>query len=39
MKPNVPQAIITGTIARPSRPSVIFTELPAPTITKAPNSG
>ena len=27
---------MTGTMARPSRPSVRFTALPAPTITKAP---
>ena len=38
MTPKVPQAIITGTMARPSRPSVMFTALPAPTMTKAANS-
>ena len=37
MKPKVPAAIITGTMARPSRPSVMFTALPAPTITKPAN--
>ena len=31
-------AIITGTMASPSRPSVRFTALPAPTMMKAPNS-
>jgi hypothetical protein len=34
MKPKVPAAIITGTMASPSSPSVMFTALPAPTITK-----
>ena len=29
MKPKVAAAIITGTMARPSRPSVRFTALPA----------
>ncbi len=36
MMPKVPAAIITGTMARPSRPSVRFTALPDPTMTKAP---
>jgi hypothetical protein len=31
--PKVPPAIITGTMARPSRPSVKFTALPKPTMT------
>jgi hypothetical protein len=39
MKPKVPAAIITGTMARPSSPSVRFTELPAPTTTKAVTTG
>ena len=30
--------MITGTIASPSRPSVRFTALPAPTMMKAPNT-
>jgi hypothetical protein len=34
MSPKQAAATITGTIARPSRPSVKFTELPADTITK-----
>ena len=34
MKPKQPAAIITGTMASPSSPSVRFTELEAPTITK-----
>src|SRR5216117_3961169 len=34
--PKLAAAIMTGTMARPSRPSVRFTALPAPTITKAP---
>ena len=38
MSPKVPAAIITGTMASPSSPSVRFTALPAPTMTKAPNS-
>ena len=37
MKPKLAAAIITGTMARPSRPSVRFTALPAPTMMKAPN--
>ncbi len=36
--PKLAAAIITGTMARPSRPSVRFTALPAPTMTNAPNS-
>ena len=36
MKPKVAAAIITGTMASPSRPSVRFTALPAPTMMKAP---
>ena len=36
MRPKVAAAIITGTIARPSRPSVRFTALPAPAITNTP---
>src|SRR5262249_23120196 len=35
--PKHPVAIITGTIASPSRPSVRFTALPAPTMMNAPN--
>ena len=35
MTPKEDAAIITGTIASPSSPSVRFTALPAPTITKA----
>ena len=35
--PKLAAAIITGTMARPSRPSVRLTALPAPTMTKAPN--
>ena len=38
MKPKVPAAIITGTMASPSRPSVMLTAFPAPTITKPPNT-
>ena len=38
MKPKQPAAIITGTMARPSSPSVRLTALPAPTITNAPKS-
>ena len=34
--PKLAAAIITGTMARPSRPSVRFTALPAPTMMKAP---
>ena len=34
--PKVAAAMITGTMARPSRPSVRLTALPAPTITKMP---
>ena len=34
--PKLAAAIMTGTMARPSRPSVRFTALPAPTMTKAP---
>ena len=37
MRPKVAAAIITGTMARPSRPSVRLTALPAPTITKMPS--
>ena len=33
--PKLAAAIITGTMARPSRPSVRFTALPAPTMMKA----
>ena len=36
---KLPAAIITGTIARPSRPSVRLTALEEPIITSAPNSG
>jgi hypothetical protein len=32
---KAPAAMITGMVARPSSPSVRFTALPAPTITKA----
>ncbi len=32
--PKLAAAIITGTMARPSRPSVRFTALPAPTMMK-----
>jgi len=39
MKPKVAAAIITGTIAKPSSPSVRFTALPAPTTTKAVTNG
>ena len=35
MRPKLAAAIITGTMARPSRPSVRFTALPAPTMTNA----
>src|SRR6476659_498672 len=35
--PKQPVAIMTGTIANPSRPSVKFTALPAPTMMNAPN--
>ena len=38
MRPKLAAAIITGTIARPSSPSVRFTALPAPTMTNAPTS-
>ena len=34
MTPSVPPAIITGMMASPSRPSVRFTALAAPTITR-----
>ena len=34
---EVSAAIITGTMASPSRPSVRFTALPAPTMMKLPN--
>ena len=34
--PKLAAAIITGTMASPSRPSVRFTALPAPTMMKAP---
>jgi hypothetical protein len=37
MTPKAPAAIITGTIASPSSPSVRLTAFPAPTMTKAPN--
>ena len=37
MRAKQPAAIITGTIARPSSPSVRLTALPAPTITSAAN--
>jgi hypothetical protein len=37
MKPSVAAAIITGTMARPSSPSVRLTALDAPTITSMPN--
>ena len=33
--PKAPAAIITGTVARPSRPSVRFTALEKPTMVKA----
>src|SRR5262252_6724227 len=36
--PKQPAAIITGTMASPSRPSVRFTALPAPTMMNAPNT-
>ena len=36
--PKLAAAIMTGTMARPSRPSVRFTALPAPTMMNAPNS-
>src|SRR5690348_14526350 len=36
IRPKLAEAIITGTMASPSRPSVRLTALPAPTITKAP---
>ena len=36
MSTKAPAAIITGTIARPSRPSVKFTALAAPAMTKPP---
>ena len=36
--PKLAAAIITGTMARPSRPSVRFTALPAPTMMKIANS-
>ncbi len=39
MSPRVAAAIITGTMARPSRPSVRFTELPAPAMTMTPRPG
>ena len=35
--PKLAAAIMTGTIASPSRPSVRLTALPAPTMTNAPN--
>ncbi len=35
MKAKLAAAIITGTMASPSSPSVRFTALPAPTMTKA----
>ena len=35
MKPKLAAATITGTMARPSRPSVRFTALPKPTMMKA----
>ena len=35
MTPKLAAAMITGTIARPSSPSVRLTALPAPTITSA----
>ncbi len=38
MIPKAAAAIITGTIARPSRPSVRLTALPAETITKDPKA-
>ena len=38
MRPKLAAAIITGTMARPSSPSVRFTALPAPTMMKAPNT-
>ena len=38
MRPKVAAAIITGTMARPSRPSVRLTALPAPAMTKMPTS-
>ena len=38
MKPKLSAAMITGTMASPSRPSVRFTALPAPTMMKAPNT-
>ena len=38
MKPKLSATMITGTMARPSRPSVRFTALPAPTMMKAPNT-
>ena len=34
--PKLAAAIMTGTMARPSRPSVRLTALPAPTMMKAP---
>ena len=37
MKPKLAAAIITGTMASPSSPSVRLTALPAPTTTNAPN--
>ena len=36
--PKLAAAIITGTMARPSRPSVRFTALPAPMMMKAANN-
>ena len=38
MSPKVAAAIITGTMARPSSPSVRLTALPAPAITRTPSS-
>ena len=38
MKPKLSATMITGTMASPSSPSVRFTALPAPTMTKAPNT-
>ena len=37
MRPKQAAAIMTGTMASPSSPSVRFTALPAPTITKQAN--
>lgn len=38
MTPKEAAAIITGTMASPSRPSVRLTALPAPTMTKPPKT-